>query len=452
MTVFHCATAVVDGHPRADVRIDAGPDGRIRTVTTGEPARDGDLGLGTVVSGGGNAHSHAFHRLLRGRTHDSGGDFWRWREAMYEAAGRLDPDGYHAVAVAVFAEMVAAGWTAVGEFHYLHHRADGSRHGDPNAMGRALADAARDVGIRLTLLDTCYLTGGPGQPLDSHQLRFGDGSVGAWLDRWYRLRDDLASAGDDLVTVGAALHSLRAVAPSDLDAVSVGIPAAVPLHVHLSEQPAENDQVLAAYGARPTALLEDAGLLGPRLSVVHATHVDDDEVARLGAAAVTVVMCPTTEADLGDGIGPARRLADAGARIALGSDQNAVVDPFLEVRGLEAGERLARRVRGVFAPAELDRSRSDHGYRSLGVEGGIRPGAPCDLVEVSPDSVRTAGSAPDQLVLTATASDVRRVVVAGRIVAADGVLADGRDPAQLLRVALGAGAAVRADTTEGTTA
>ncbi|WP_413601114.1 formimidoylglutamate deiminase [Curtobacterium sp. Curtsp57] len=430
----HCATAVVDGVARSDVRLDLDGAGRITAVTVGVSPRAGDLRLGTVLAGSGNAHSHAFHRVLRGRTHADGGDFWQWRTAMYRAAAALDPDTYRQLAVGVFAEMLAAGWTAVGEFHYVHHRPDGSRYDDPNAVGLAIADAAREVGIRLTLLDTCYLTGAPGQPPAAEQRRFGDGSAAAWLERWHALR---AALGDDpLVTVGAAVHSVRAVAPSDVAVIASGLPDDVPLHVHLSEQPAENEQSLAAYGVRPTRVLADAGALGPRLSVVHATHLTDDEIVQLGNAGVSAVICPTTEADLGDGIGPARRLADAGATIALGSDQNAVVDPFLEVRGLEAGERLHARQRGVFSPRELDAARSTAGYRALGVTGGIGVGAVCDLVEIDSATVRTAGARPEQLLLTATASDVLRVVVGGRVVADRGVLVDGRSPAALLHDAI----------------
>ncbi|WP_439691478.1 formimidoylglutamate deiminase [Curtobacterium sp. SP.BCo] len=430
MTAVHCATALVDGVPVDDVRIGVGPDGRVTTVDQGVPAHPGDLRLGTVLAGSGNAHSHAFHRVLRGRTHGDGGDFWQWRTAMYRAAGALDPDSYRALAVGVFGEMLAAGWTAVGEFHYVHHRPDGTPYDDPNAIGLALASAAREVGIRLTLLDTCYLTGAPGRPLAPEQERFGDGTAAAWLDRWTALRQALG--GDPLVTVGAAVHSVRAVSPEDVAVIARELPEHVPLHVHLSEQPAENAQSLAAWGARPTRVLADAGALSTRLSVVHATHLDDDEIGLLGGAEVTAVLCPTTEADLGDGIGPARRLADAGATIALGSDQNAVVDPFLEVRGLEAGERLGARRRGVFTPAELDAARSTAGYRSLGLPGGIAVGAPCDLVEVDASSVRTTGSALSQLVLTATASDVRRVVVGGVVRATGSRLVDGRAPADLL--------------------
>ena len=364
------------------------------------------------MPGFANAHSHLFHRALRGRTHDEGGDFWRWREEMYAVAGMLDPERYRALAIAVFSEMLAAGYTAVGEFHYVHHRPDGSPYAD-HAMELALADAAEETGIRLTLLDTCYLTGGIGQPLNPEQLRFGDGTADAWLERWYSLREALAGR----VTLGAAIHSVRAVPEEAIATIVAGLPPETPLHVHLSEQPLENADSVRAYGVTPTALLNRLGALSERLTAVHATHLDDADVRLLGDARVSIALCPTTEADLGDGIGPARALASAGARPCIGSDQNAVIDPLLELRGLEAGERLASGRRGVFTPAELWTAGSTNGYRSLGLgRAGFAIGDWCDLVELDAASARTVGSRDGQLVLTATAADVLTTVVGGRVV------------------------------------
>jgi formiminoglutamate deiminase len=334
---------------------------------------------------------------------------------MYAAAGALDPETYRSLAVGVFGEMLAAGWTTVGEFHYVHHRVDGAPHHPPHAMELALAAAATEVGIRLVLLDTLYLTGGVGAPLSREQRRFGDGDAQRWLERWHALRDALAGSFP-LVSLGAAVHSTRAVPPEALAVVARGLPDDVPLHAHVSEQPRENEDVLAAHGGTPTRLLADAGLLAPRFSAVHATHLTAADIALLGEARASVVLCPTTEADLGDGIGPARLLADAGARIALGSDQHAVVDPFLEMRGLEAGERLASGRRGRFSPAELLEAAGPAGSAALGSAGGLVAGAWADLVEIDTASVRTAGGDVAQLPLTATASDVQRVVVAGRLV------------------------------------
>ncbi|WP_083527729.1 formimidoylglutamate deiminase [Curtobacterium ammoniigenes] len=439
MRPIHASTALIDGTVQHNVRIVPSADGMIASVIVGAEAGARDLRFGHVVAGAANAHSHAFHRLLRGRTHGNGGDFWQWRTAMYRAAACLDPDGYHRVATAVFAEMLTAGWTSVGEFHYVHHQTDGRPYPSENAMGEALIAAAADVSIRLTLLDTCYLHGAPNRPLAREQRRFGDGSVDAWLDRWHELRAlvDRSPATPGTrpdVLVGAAIHSVRAVAPDEIARIIEALHADVPVHIHLSEQIAENTQSAEAYGMRPTAVLDRAGALSPRLSVVHATHVRVDEIALLGAAGVTAVLCPTTESDLGDGIGPARALADAGARLALGSDQNAVIDPFLETRGLEYGERLAGNRRGVLTLPMLDAARSSNGARSLGRIGGIAPGAPCDLVEVR-ETATTIGAEPDQVALVASAADVGTVIVGGRVVAESGLLADGRDPAELLRVA-----------------
>ncbi|QKJ21270.1 formimidoylglutamate deiminase [Microbacterium hominis] len=437
-TAIHCETALVDGVAVDGVRLQIGAAGRIERVERDAAAQPGDLRLGLVIPGAGNAHSHAFHRVLRGRTHDDCGDFWRWREQMYAAAGRLDPEAYHRLALGVFGEMLAAGWTAVGEFHYVHHRPDGTPYAPAHAMELALAAAADSVGIRLTLLDTCYLAGGIGQPLTAAQRRFGDGTAARWLARWHALRDALPES----VMLGAAIHSVRAVPPDAIAEIVRGLPGDVPLHVHLSEQPQENDDCLRAHGLTPTGVLARAGALSSRLSAVHATHLTDDDVRMLGDAGVTVVMCPTTEADLGDGVGPARRLADAGARIALGSDQNAVVDPLLEARGLEAGERLASGRRGRFSPAELTTALTVDGYATLGRAGGIRVGGAADLVEIDRASVRTTGADPAQIVLAATAADVARVVVGGVVRAERGILAPSaagkraEDPARLLADAL----------------
>ena len=446
VAAYWCELALVDGAALPGVRLEVGTDGRLQAVTPRSEPRPGDVRLGTVLPGLANAHSHAFHRALRGRTHDAGGDFWQWREAMYQVAAGLDPKRYFLLARAVFAEMLASGFTAVGEFHYLHHRPGGSRYPAEHAMELALAAAAREVGIRLVLLDTLYLDGGIGMPLTPAQRAFGDGSAAAWLARWHSLRAalgraataddgdgspadsqaDIQAGTDARVTLGAAIHSVRAVSPTAIREALAGLPDAVPLHIHLSEQPQENADCRAAYGRTPTEVLAGIGALAPRLSVVHATHLTDEDVALIGTSGASVVICPTTEADLGDGIGPALALQRAGARIALGSDQNAVIDPLLEMRGLEAGERLASGRRGRFTPAELLVAASDHGYAALGLgRQRLIPGDLCDLVEVASDSIRTAGSLPEQLPLTATAADVRRVIVGGRVVADSGVLVGG---------------------------
>lgn len=426
-TVFWAARAWVDGRVADDVRLHCDEAGRISAVDVGAAPEEGDRRLpGVVYPGAVNAHSHAFHRLLRGRTHDGGGSFWTWRELMYREAARLTPESYERIATAVYAEMVAAGWTSVAEFHYVHHRPDGRPYAEPHAMELALARAARTAGIRLTLLDTCYLSSGFGAPLTEEQSRFGDGSAEAWLRRLSALRTRVTeeySPGE--VSVGAALHSVRAVPVEALAVAAAGIDEfgpAMPLHVHLSEQPAENEACLAATGLTPTELLAEHGLLGPRLSAVHATHLTATDIELLGAASATIVMCPSTEADLGDGIGPAHALKAAGATIALGSDQHVLLDPLVEARMLEQGERLASGRRGRFSPAELVAAMTIGGAASTGRDvGELRAGAFCDLIAIDPESLRTAGSEHAQLVMSATSADVLEVVVGGVTRVANGV-------------------------------
>lgn len=405
-----------DGELARGVLFESDDAGSVAAETVGAPRPSDATALDFAVPGFANAHSHAFHRALRGRTHESG-SFWSWRELMYRAANRLDPTVYREFATAVFSEMVATGWTSVGEFHYVHHQPDGTPYAD-HGMELALADAAAEAGIRLVLLDTCYLAGGIGRPLSSEQARFGDADAGAWLDRWHSLRAAIADR-TPLVTLGAALHSVRAVPREALGRVARELPAGVPLHIHLSEQPAENAECIEAYGLTPTQLLAAEGVLSRRLSVVHATHLTDDDVRLLGDAGVHAVFCPTTEADLGDGIGPAVELIEAGATLAIGSDQNAVIDPLLEVRGLEAGERLRSLRRGRIAPELLWRIGSTGGYGSLGLAEPARVGGPLDLVELDTDSLRTAGSRLEQLPLSATAADVTRTIVGGRVIVPD---------------------------------
>ena len=394
-------------------------ESRFGTVRAGVDPEPGDERLdGVVLPGFANAHSHVFHRALRARTQAGRGTFWTWREQMYAVASRIDPDSYLDLAQATFAEMALAGMTAVGEFHYLLHDRDGRRYADPNAMGRALIEAARESGIRLTLLDACYLSGGLDvgghRPLEAVQRRFGDGTIEGWAER-------VAALGDGpTARIGSALHSVRAVPESALASVNDLAPRR-PLHVHLSEQPAENQAVQAFYGCTPAELLARHGLLGPETTAVHATHLTGSDLALLGESRTAVCFCPTTERDLADGIGPARALARAGSPLCLGSDQHAVIDMFAEIRGLEGHERLLSHERGRFTPGELVTAASAAGYRSLGWDGGrIAEGALADFVVVAADSVRTIGSRPDQIIYSAGAADVRRVVVGGQTVVNQG--------------------------------
>ena len=303
--------------------------------------------------------------------------------------------------------------TAVGEFHYLHHQPDGTPYDDPNAMSHALVAAARDAGIRLTLLDTCYLSSGFGEPPQGVQRRFSDGDV----DRWCARVGALPPA--DGVVHGAAIHSVRAVPAEAMPAIAESA-AGRPLHVHVSEQVAENDACVAAYARTPVELLADHDVLGPLTTAVHATHLTDDDVRLLAGTGTYAGFCPTTERDLGDGIGPGRRLHEAGVVLTLGSDSHAVVDPFEEMRALELDERLATQQRGHWTAAELLHAAAAHGHASLGWAdaGEIAVGQRADLVTLDTTSPRTAGTGADEhtAVFAATAADVVHVVVDGRVV------------------------------------
>ena len=419
MSSFWVADAQLPTGPAARVRLEV-TDDRFSAVQTGVEPQPGDERLaGVLLPGLANAHSHAFHRALRGRTHGDGGTFWTWRRQMYEVAARLDPDSYLDLARALYAEMALAGITVVGEFHYLHHGPGGDPYADPNVMGHALVQAASEAGVRLTLLDTCYLRGGLDDtghtPPDEVQRRFSDGDVDSWAGR-VALLDETP-----LLRVGAAAHSVRALTEDDLTQLA-GHVGDRPLHVHLSEQRAENSATLAHYGCTPTQLLHRTGLLGPGATAVHATHLSAADIALLGGTRTTACLCPTTERDLADGIGPARALRDAGSELCLGSDQSAVVDPFEELRGLEMHERLSTGRRGSFTPAELLEAATRSGYASLGwPDGGrIAVGALADFVVVRTDTVRTAGCAPEQIGYAATAADVDRVLVGGQSIVTDG--------------------------------
>jgi len=404
---YWCEQAWLGTGPVAGVRLSV-VDGRFTAVSVGPP--DGAVRLaGLVLPGFANAHSHAFHRALRGRTHHGEGSFWTWRERMYEVAATLDPDSYRALATRVYREMARAGITCVGEFHYLHHAAGGASYDDPNAMGNALIEAARAAGIRITLLDTCYLTSTvDGAALEGVQRRFGDADADAWAARVSSLESS------PLAKIGAAVHSVRSV-PADQLGVVAEWARGRPLHVHLSEQPAENDACRAAHGMTPTALLAAHGVLGAHTTAVHATHLTEADIALLGDTRTGTCLCPTTERDLADGLGPAGPLATAGSPLCTGSDSHAVIDPFEEARGVELHERLRTGRRGTFSPGALVDAATVGGHTALGWSdaGRIAPGYRADLVVTALDTDRTEGVDPAQVVFAATAADVRAVLVDG---------------------------------------
>jgi formiminoglutamate deiminase len=423
VTTYWCELAWMGG-PAAEpgVLIDV-EDSRIAAVTGGVPAPlSGARRLdGLTLPGLANAHSHAFQRALRGRTQRGSGSFWTWREQMYGVAERIDPDSYLALARATYAEMALAGVTTVGEFHYLHHGPGGEAYVDPNEMGRALIAAAAEAGVRITLIDACYLHGGIGEPPGGAQRRFSDGTADAWVERVTALDEG------ESVRIGAAIHSMRAVDPGGAAVVAaLAIERDRPLHAHVSEQRAENKACVEAYGLTPTRLLADTGALTATFTAVHATHLDDADVRLLGDAGACCCVCPTTERDLADGIGAMRRVVDAGTSLSLGSDSHAVIDIFEEARAVELDERLASGERGRHSAAELLRAATADGHACLGWPdaGRIEPGARADLVTVSLEGVRLAGTdaehAIDAAVFAASAADVRHVLVDGREIVTDG--------------------------------
>ena len=406
-------------HTVANVRITVS-NGAISAVEDNATKQDGDVAVpGVVMPGLVNAHSHAFHRALRGRTHGGTGDFWSWRTPMYEIANRLTPDSYRELATMTFAEMALSGITGVGEFHYIHHNTDGTKYKNPNEMGLAMVQAAQRAGIRIALLDVAYLHAALDKPEPlAEQKRFSDGNIDAWLDRV-----DALGEGGDGWTVGMAPHSVRAVHPRELEEVVANRHGKV-VHLHVSEQPAENAACVAATGMTPTQVLDNVGLLGPHMTAVHATHLTDTDIALLGKSHTCVCLCPTTERDLADGVGPAAALRDAGATLSLGTDSNAFIDMFEETRAIETDERLVTGKRGLHTPSSLLAAATSVGATSLGWGAhGIQVGAPADFIALSLDSVRLASfdgaNGAAHIVHSAAPSDVRDVWVGGKQVVAN---------------------------------
>jgi formimidoylglutamate deiminase len=340
-----------------------------------------------LLAGFVNTHSHVFQRTLRGHTHrplSSQDTFWTWQRAMYAEAQRLNPDRLYEVALHTYREMVAAGYTTVGEFHYVHHQPDGRPYTHPNAMAEAVLQAGHDAGIRVVVLMAAYAQGGFHLPPEEHQRRFCDASVEAYLTRV----DALRVAG---VPVGVAPHSVRAVPEQWFRAIAdYARTHHLPLHVHADEQVAEIEQCQRAYGCTPIELLERFGVLGPRTTIVHATHANETELSLLAQHGCTVCVCPTTEGDLGDGIAPYAELVAAKIPLAIGSDSNTRLDPIEELRWAEYGARMRSQRRRVLVADELASPGPlllDYGTRcgatALGIEtGAITPGLFADFIAI----------------------------------------------------------------------
>ena len=391
------------GHRAENVLIEV-EDGRIKEVREGVKSPTGATALhGWTVPGLANVHSHAFQRILRGATESGGGDFWEWRHQMYRAAEGWTPAAYLEHCRGVFREMLHAGITAVGEFHYLHALG--------NALGQAVIQAAVKEGIRLTLIDACYLQGGvDGRGLEGAQRSFSDGDAESWATRVNALPDG------DGVRVAGAIHSVRAVnVPSMRIVAAWARKRQAPLHIHLAEQPAEVEECLAVEGCTPTQLLQREGILGPDLTAVHALHVDAADIELLGRHQVSIVACTTSERDLGDRVGPLDRLAAAGSPLCVGSDSNAVIDMLEEARGLELDQRRATGRRVHHQPGDLFRAATIGGMRALGWEGGeLKAGMLADFITIDPPPVAAKKDLDlGYLMFGRSARDVSNVVVGG---------------------------------------
>lgn len=409
-----------------DVLIEVEGD-RITAVTPSAGSQslpEGTVRLaGLTMPGFVNGHSHVFHRAIRGHGQHGVDSFWAWRDIMYSVAAKLDPDSLYRIALPSFAEMALAGATSVGEFFYVHHAPDATPYANPNEMGHAVVRAAEDAGLRITLLDTCYLQGGvDGRPLEGVQKRFGDGSWQAWAERVAALPTTATSRP------GAAIHSIRAVPVDALAPVAeFARERGWPIHAHVSEQPAENADAVAELGATPTQLLARAGVLGADFTSVHATHLTDEDIAATGSSHSTVCMCCTTERDLADGVGPAGLLAAAGAGLSVGSDAHMMIDLIEEARSIEWDLRVTTGRRGHVDVASLAEALTLGGARSIGWDAGvIEAGRLADLTVVDLETPRTAGASPAaggdtlaHVIFGAQASDVRTVIRGGQMVVDD---------------------------------
>jgi len=380
-----------------------------------------------------NAHSHAFQRVIRGRTEHRSqhttDSFWTWREEMYAAANRLEAEDIYNISRMAFLEMALTGITAAGEFHYIHHQRDGSPYSDPNLLEREVIRAARDVGIRIALLRVAYARAGYQTEANPLQVRFIEDSD-VYLQRLEQLLN-VPELSEGMAWVGVAPHSVRAV-PLDYlkPIVAFANERELPVHMHVAEQPAEVSACIEEYGRSPVALLETEGLLSKRFTAVHAVHVTPKAIASLARAGAFVCACPTTERNLGDGVVPVDAYFDAGVRIALGSDSQIQIDLLEDARELEYHLRLQKMQRNVLAP-DLARKLFDcatiNGAVSIGLHGGgkIEAGSPADFFTVDLDDLSIAGATPDSLltniVFSLSRTAVRDVVVGGKQIISHGL-------------------------------
>jgi formimidoylglutamate deiminase len=430
MTIYRPELLYVDGRFVVDAALVVGDDGRVMpAIADREGATVVEMPGKALLPGFVNVHSHSFQRLIRGKAESrvvSGKDFWSWRGTMYHAASRLDPQQVYDVARMAFLEMVMAGTTTVGEFHYLHNAPDGKAYDDPNALAKQVMAAAQSVGLRIVLLRTAYLRAGFGLPDDPGQARFYETAEGFLENMDALMRECPAS---DAVGYGVAPHSLRAVPLRELQQIAGWArERGLPLHMHVAEQVAENEACQREYGLTPVALLHQERILGEDFTAVHAVHVSADEVAMLAETGTTICSCPTTERNLGDGIVRADDAMRAGIRIGFGSDSQAQIDPLEDARELEYHLRLKHQERAILdqidgrgLAARLFNCATTDGARSLGVaSGGLRPGELADFFTIDLSDVSIAGAGAEDLlpmvVFALGRTAIRDVAVGGRMV------------------------------------
>ena len=426
--------ALLPGGWAHDVVFTISDTGDLTAVSPNVAAKGVECIAGTVLPGMPNLHSHAFQRAMAGlaeRAGPAGDSFWTWREVMYGFVRRLRPEHVEAIAAQLYVEMLKAGYTAVGEFHYLHHDPDGHPYADPAEMARRVVAAATATGIGMTLLPVLYGYGGfGGQPAGEGQRRFLN-EPDRLLSIIQAVRAD--TAADPQIAVGVAPHSLRAVTPETLRAVVTGMDAHAPIHIHVAEQGREVQDCIEWSGARPVEWLLQNAPVGSRWCLVHATHITDEEAARLAVSGAVAGLCPTTEANLGDGVFPAPDYLAADGAFGIGSDSHISVSPIEELRWLEYGQRLTHKQRNLLAGGEgapsvgalLYRRAIAGGAQALARPiGQLAPGCRADLVVLNDDNPALYGRDGDvlldSLIFAGNTNPVRAVMVGGRWVVQDG--------------------------------
>lgn len=356
-----------------DVLVETDADGRITRIEQNSATPEGGAVNGLALPGFPNAHSHSFQYAMAGlaEKHPPGrsgrNDFWSWRQAMYRLALAVDPEQLERIARMLYAELLRHGYTNVAEFHYLHHDKNGRPYDNPAEMGTRLIAAASSVGIGITLLPVFYQQGGFGRPPEPDQRRF----ISKTGDEYRRLYEatERACKYYERAAVGIAIHSLRGVEPDAIIQVADNFPPDVPFHLHVSEQLQEVEDCLAIYGKKPVQWMLDNIALSDRFHFVHATHLDDHEIRGLAAGAVNVVLCPTTEGNLGDGIFPLRKFQTRGGRWSIGTDSHVSLNPFEELRLLDYGQRLVSHKRDTYAARAADGDSAGYAVRQAILSG-----------------------------------------------------------------------------------